>query len=42
MREASKVYYSAEQNPEIEKIKWPSEVGEKIEDNYDYKSSSSS
>ena len=34
--EASKVYYSAKQNLEIENIKWPSEVEENIFLDYYY------
>ena len=33
--EASKVYYPAEWNPEIEDIKWPGEAGGKIENDHD-------
>jgi len=35
--EASKVYYPAERNPEIEGIKWPGEAGGKIENGHDWK-----
>jgi len=35
--EASKVYYPAEWNPEIEGIKWSGEAGRKIENDYDWK-----
>ena len=35
--EASKVYYPAERNPEIEDIKWPGEAGGKIENDHDWK-----